>query len=90
MKFKVGQIVKGTRGLGKIVVINDEFNIGVEHFRYSGSFHSVGGRCKEGYGWFYCPEMLEICVPINPINKILYPDYTEKYGYLVPRSFDEI
>ena len=35
--------------------------------------------------WFYCSDII-LAVKDNPINKLLYPDYEEKDGYLVPKG----
>jgi hypothetical protein len=84
-KFKVGQVVRVPYGLGVIVSSNGS-DVSVRHFRKCSHFHNLHGMCDDGHGWYYCYTEVQILPPINPINKLLYPDYEEKDGYLVPKG----
>jgi len=65
-KFKVGDFVKVILSthkglLGKIVVISDTRNIGVEFAeRRRPWFSNLGGYTKDGHGYWFSPEMLEL------------------------------
>lgn len=36
--------------------------------------------------WFHENDLKHYGYPINDLNKLLYPDYIEKYGLLVPKE----
>lgn len=43
---------------GIVAEILEDSEIGVIHEDWSNSLHTLGGRCKSGYGWWYLPDDL--------------------------------
>lgn len=41
-------------------ICGDGGGIGVIHEDWSNHLHTLGGRCKSGYGWWYLPDNLAL------------------------------
>lgn len=50
---------------GIVAEIIGDSEVGVIHEDWSNSLHTLGGRCKSGYGWWYLPDNLAL-VQVEP------------------------
>lgn len=100
-KFKVGDKVIATDGYSTINLSNLEVTDIMLHWIYNKTklivlsydnndrtysiAEYVNPKHKDLY-WFHENDLTIYGHPINDLNKLLYPDYVEKDGLLVPKD----
>jgi hypothetical protein len=93
--FKVGDLgFHLDHGLGELKYIdsnpNESLRFGVVFLKRQRYFHDLDGICKYGYGFYVKEEHVRKVYELNPINKLLYPDYEiftyNEKKYLKPKE----
>jgi hypothetical protein len=88
-KFKVGDYILFSEGrinlIGKVVDIENDGILSTVFSTPLDIFHDLGGLCQDKYGFWAHPEYATLVVADTKINRVLYPDYKPKEGFLIAR-----
>jgi len=87
-KLKVGDYILFEEGLislvGQILKIEDGGELAVKfNTKNNNIFHDLAGLCERGYGYWVQPRYTKKVVADNKLNRVLYPDYKPKDGFLI-------
>lgn len=63
--------------LGTVVEILGNSEYGVEHDHWGDSLHTLGGRCKSGYGWWYLSKYLALVQAEPEVRDCNLKDFLE-------------
>jgi hypothetical protein len=89
-KFKVGDYILFKQGvlsgIGEVLLIEDDGELAVKfNVKNYDYFHNLGGLCKDRYGYWVHPKYAKKVIADTKINRVLYPDYKPKEGFLIAR-----
>ena len=62
---------------GKVVEILEDGDVGVVHEDWSNCLHTLGGRCKDGYGWWYYSGNLSLVQAEPEVRDCNLKDFLE-------------
>jgi len=89
-KFKVGDYILFEEGIislvGQVLRVESDGDLAVKFTtRNNNIFHDLEGLCERGCGYWIEPKYAKKVVADNKLNRVLYPDYETKEGFLIAR-----